>query len=256
MSTIVRKSTPLFSILTLFLLLFSFTFASPATASAARFQDDDSFITNNLWIMIAGMLVFIMHLGFATLESGLTRSKNTVNILFKNTAIVCLGLITYCVVGFNLMYPTFVNADPESKEYSQEKFDEASYLNQNGYLHFAGFDFALNGPTLASVNQKDNTDEEIVRFNENTTQVYAGYTLFTDFFFQAMFAATCCTIVSGAVAGRIKLGTFLIFCLFFVTLSYPITGSWQWGADGLPDLASMTLPAPRLSTLLAAGELW
>ena len=53
------------------------------------------FMVNNLWIMIAGMLVFIMHLGFATLESGLTRSKNTVNILFKNTMIVCIGLITY-----------------------------------------------------------------------------------------------------------------------------------------------------------------
>ena len=64
-------------------------------------------IVNNLWIMLAGMLVFIMHLGFATLESGLTRSKNTVNILFKNTMIVCIGIITYGICGFNLMYPGF-----------------------------------------------------------------------------------------------------------------------------------------------------
>ena len=59
--------------------------------------------------MLAGMLVFIMHLGFATLESGLTRSKNTVNILFKNTMIVCIGLLTYGIVGFNLMYPDFAD---------------------------------------------------------------------------------------------------------------------------------------------------
>ena len=68
-------------------------------------QHDPFFLINNLWIMLAGMLVFIMHLGFATLESGLTRSKNTVNILFKNTMIVCIGLISYGVIGFNLMYP-------------------------------------------------------------------------------------------------------------------------------------------------------
>ena len=63
----------------------------------------------------------------------------------------------------------------------------------------------------------------------------ADYTKFADFFFQAMFAATCCTIVSGAVAGRVKLGTFLIFCLLFVTISYPITGSWQWGGGWLAE---------------------
>ena len=63
------------------------------------------FTINNLWMMVATILVFIMHLGFATLEAGLTRSKNTVNILFKNTIIPAIGLLTYAIVGFNLMYP-------------------------------------------------------------------------------------------------------------------------------------------------------
>ena len=143
------------------------------------------------------------------------------------------------------MYPGFTDP-PGSDDYDAEKYEAASYLDQQGYLAFAGADFALNGPALAAVTQKDNTNEEIERFNNNTTQVYAGYTLFTDFFFQAMFAATCCTIVSGAVAGRIKLGTFLIFCLFFVSLSYPITGSWKWGEGwlhrlGFYDFAGSTL---------------
>ena len=63
------------------------------------------FTVNNTWMMVATLLVFIMHIGFATLETGLTRAKNTVNILFKNTAIVAIGLLTYAIVGFNLMYP-------------------------------------------------------------------------------------------------------------------------------------------------------
>ena len=63
------------------------------------------FTVNNLWLLISTILVFIMHLGFATLESGLTRSKNTVNILFKNTMIISIGLLTYMICGFNLMYP-------------------------------------------------------------------------------------------------------------------------------------------------------
>ena len=82
---------------------------APAEAAALT-PVTPEFMINNLWIMLAGMLVFIMHLGFATLESGLTRSKNTVNILFKNTMIVCIGIITYGVCGFNLMYPGYETA--------------------------------------------------------------------------------------------------------------------------------------------------
>jgi Amt family ammonium transporter len=163
------------------------------------------FLVHNLWIMLAGMLVFIMHLGFATLESGLTRSKNTVNILFKNTMIVCIGLLTYGIVGFNLMYPGF--ADGTGDE----------------FFGFAGFGFLLNGP------------EQLSEPGFAGPAYNPSYTAFTDFFFQGMFAATCCTIVSGAVAGRIKLSTFLVFATLFVSISYPITGSWKWGYGWLHD---------------------
>ena len=174
-----------------------------------------AFIVHNLWIMIAGMLVFVMHLGFATLESGLTRSKNTVNILFKNSMIICIGFLTYLVVGFNLMYPGF--DDPAT-----------------GYFKFAGFDFMMNGPA------------QLADASFATAEYAEGYTAFTDFFFQAMFAATCATIVSGAVAGRIKLSTFLVFSTLFVAICYPITGSWKWGggwldAKGFYDFAGSTL---------------
>ena len=63
------------------------------------------FTVNNLWMMVATALVFIMHLGFASLEAGLTQSKNTVNILYKNSVIPAIGLLTYALWGFNLMYP-------------------------------------------------------------------------------------------------------------------------------------------------------
>ena len=78
--------------------------AAPATMGDVL---DAKFVTDNLWILLAAFLVFIMHLGFATLESGLTQGKNTVNILFKNLMIVCIGLLTYALCGFNLMYPGF-----------------------------------------------------------------------------------------------------------------------------------------------------
>jgi len=159
------------------------------------------FTTNNLWMMLSAALVFIMHLGFATLESGLTRSKNTVNVLFKNTLIPGIGILTYALCGFNLMYPGFV--DGEGME----------------YFGFAGFGVGITD----SVSQ--------------LTDAYnPGYTLWTDFLFQAMFAATAATIVSGAVAERIKLFSFLVFSTVFVAVCYPIVGSWKWGYGWLHDL--------------------
>ena len=152
------------------------------------------FTTNNLWMMVATILVFIMHLGFATLETGLTQSKNTVNILFKNATILPIGLLTYCLWGFNLMYPG-------------EDF-------AGGLFGFAGF--GIGSPE-----------------GGNTGVYNEGYTYWTDFIFQAMFAATAATIVSGAVAERVKLNAFLVFTVLYVGIVYPITGMWDWGGGFL-----------------------
>jgi len=187
------------------LLLSGTAFTSAALAQDATVSPE-MFTVNNLWMMIATGLVFIMHLGFAALESGLTRSKNTTNILFKNTLIPCIGLLTYAFVGFNLMYPG----------------------DFNGYFGFAGFGLFPDA--------------------EGVTVAYAdgNYTYWTDFLFQGMFAATCATIVSGAVAERVKLSSFLVFSLVFVSLVYPIAGSWKWGGGfldgmGFYDFAGSTL---------------
>ncbi len=170
---------------------------------------EEMFAVNNVWMMVSTFLVFIMHLGFATVETGLTRAKNTVNILFKNTAIVAIGLLTYTLIGFNLMYPGEVGTD------------------WNGILGFAGFGVGTDADGLTSA------------YNP-------GYTYWTDFLFQGMFAATAATIVSGAVAERIKLNAFLIFSTIYVALVYPAVGSWKWGGGwlaerGFHDFAGSTL---------------
>ena len=180
-------------------------------AAMADVAEDALFTANNIWMMLSAALVFIMHLGFAMVESGLTRAKNTTNILFKNTFIICCGILTYFVVGFNLMYPgDFGIID--------------SVLGFAGMGLGAGFEEGANGPGYAD----------------------GGYTYWTDFLFQAMFAATAATIVSGAVAERIKLVSFMIFSAIFVAFVYPIAGSWKWGggfldAAGFYDFAGSTL---------------
>ncbi|PHQ28488.1 ammonium transporter [Leeuwenhoekiella nanhaiensis] len=167
------------------------------------------FTANNVWMMICTGLVFFMHLGFSFLEIGLTREKNTINILFKNVFIICVGLLVYYIGGFNLMYPGFAE-------------------DSSGIFSFAGFGIAPP--------------------ENGMTPEYAdgGYTWWTDFLFQGMFAATAATIVSGAVAERIKLGSFMIFTVIYVGLVYPIVGSWKWGggfldAMGFYDFAGSTL---------------
>ncbi|MFT5471243.1 MAG: Amt family ammonium transporter [Verrucomicrobiales bacterium] len=161
------------------------------------------FATNNLWILIAAALVFIMHLGFSTLEVGLTRKKNTVNILFKNVWIIAIGILTYYLCGFNMHYPS-------------EWIIEGVFALGGP----AGYDLANAAAVLA-----------------NSSEAYnPGYTYWSDFIFQAMFAATGATIVSGAVAERIKLPGFMIFATVFVAFGYTIAGSWHWGGGWLAGL--------------------
>jgi len=180
--------------------------AAPVAAEAAEAAEApagpsaEMFTVNNTWMMVAAALVFFMNLGFACVETGMTRSKNTVNILFKNSLIPCLGILTYAWCGFNLMYPGF-------------DYDAGA----NGWFGFAGWGITTNA--------------------EGITSAYnAGYTYWTDFLFQAMFAATAVTIVSGAVAERIKLSSFMIFAFIYVAFIYPIAGSWKWGNGWLNNL--------------------
>ncbi len=168
-----------------------------AMAGEAAAVSPEMFTVNNLWMLVATALVFIMHLGFATLETGLTQAKNTVNILFKNTLIVAIGLLTYTLIGFNLMYPG------------------DSWI-MGKIIGFTGFGISAPEGAAGLIGYAD-----------------GAYTYWTDFLFQGMFAATAATIVSGAVAERIKLDSFLIFSTLYVAITYPIIGSWGWGGGWL-----------------------
>jgi Amt family ammonium transporter len=164
--------------------------------------------TNNVWMMVCTFLVFFMHLGFSFLEIGLTQQKNTVNILFKNFFVITAGILIYYLVGFNLMYPgDFVMGKT---------------------VGFAGF---FIGPGEGY---------------DQLTYADGGYTYWTDFLFQAMFAATAATIISGAVAERIKIFSFILIATLYVAIVYPIVGSWHWGTGwaydlGFYDFAGSTL---------------
>ena len=133
-----------------------------------------------LWVTIAGFLVFFMHAGFTLLESGMTQSKNAVNIAMKNLMAISVGTVIYWFIGYSLMYGE----------------------SDNGFFRWSGF-FTQKGPPEAY-----------------------------DLFFQTMFAATCATIVSGAVAGRTKYSIFGIFAVLITGLIYPIAGGWEWNTDG------------------------
>ena len=174
--------------------------AAPITPETLQFW------ISNTWMLIATALVFVMHLGFACIESGLTRAKNTVNILFKNVAIVAIGLLTYAIIGFSIMYGADVF---------------------RGLIGFAGLGVGTDPAGL-------------------TPAYNPHYTYWTDFIFQAMFAATAATIVSGAVAERIRIGPFLLFSAIYVAIIYPIVGFWKWGggwleAEGFHDFAGSTI---------------
>jgi len=157
------------------------------------------FIVDNLWILVAAFLVLLMHLGFASLESGLTQSKNSVNVIYKNVFILCSGILLYALVGFQIMYPG----------------------DFNGIFGFGGFGVGFDSSNPVGM----------------LTPAYGmDMTIWSDFIFQAMFAATAATIVSGCVTGRIKLSSFMIFGVLLVGICYPMTGSWVWGGGWLDEL--------------------
>jgi len=132
-----------------------------------------------LWMLLAGILVFMMQAGFTLVESGMTRSKNAVNIAMKNLLDICVGSISYWLVGYSLMYGD----------------------TTNGWFFWGGL-FQGEG---------------------------------ADLFFQTMFAATTATIVSGAIAGRTKYTTYIIFSLVMTAVIYPISGGWEWNGGWLND---------------------
>lgn len=160
---------------------------------------------DTVWVLVAGMLVFFMNLGFGLVESGFTRSKNTVNIISKNFVVFAVASIAFFVVGWGLMFG-----------------DGNGFLGLKGLLMVGGAD---NSPAVGDAYA-----------GVYSAISWTGVPLMAKFFFQLAFAATAATIVSGAVAERIKYGSFIVFSFLLVAFVYPIVGHWIWGGGWLAEL--------------------
>ncbi|QDU39040.1 Ammonia channel precursor [Maioricimonas rarisocia] len=189
-----------------------------AESESAPFEMDLAWETgytiNTLIMFICAVLVIFMQAGFAMVEVGLNSSKNTINILFKNVMDLSLGVLLYLFVGYGLMYP---GGDYEGKWFGFG----GSFVTRDAQMNDDGT--WAEPPTAA--------DE---------TSPYASNSV--DFLFQVAFAATAATIVSGAVAGRMKFASYLIYSMVLTGLIYPISGMWKWGggalaAEGFADFA-------------------
>ena len=176
-----------------------------ATEEEATTAEQLAFSFNNLFLMLCAVLVLFMQAGFAMLEAGFNEAKNVVNILCKNLMDLCVGVLLFFVIGYGLMYPG-TYWDDDTGAVSAE-------ADWNGYLGYGG-PLQLTESTQADIKA-------------------AGLNGQVDWLFQVAFAATAATIVSGAVAGRMKFGSYLVYTAVLTGLIYPISGSWKWGLGWL-----------------------
>ncbi len=198
-----------------------------------------SYALDTFYLLMSGALVMWMAAGFAMLEAGLVRAKNTTEILTKNVVLFAIACVMYMLFGYNIMYPG---------------------------------DAAVNSvwPGISFLLGSDNTAAEVAKSNGDIV-----YSNMADFFFQVVFVATAMSIVSGAVAERMKLWAFLFFAVVMTGVIYPIQGYWKWGGgflDGLgffdfagsgvvhlcgasAALAGVILLGPRKGKYAANGEI-
>ncbi len=179
-----------------------FTFAAKAGPGLGDLTGPQAatFLADNLWLFIATILVIFMNAGFAMVEAGMCRSKNAVNILAKNLFVFALAVTAYWFIGYSIMYGDSV---------------------AGGWLYFSGLFFDAD-PSGAF---------ECAAAGDTGCLVPS-----VDFLFQAAFAGTAATIVSGLVAERVKFGEFVIFAIVLSGIIYPISGSWQWNGGWLSEL--------------------
>jgi Amt family ammonium transporter len=159
---------------------------------------------DTFYFLVSGALVMWMAAGFAMLEAGLVRSKNTTEILTKNISLYAIACIMYMLVGYNIMYP-----------------------GEAVSAYWPGMSFLLGA---------DNNPAEVLQTDPGAWYDGSYYSVRADFFFQVVFVATAMSIVSGAVAERMKLWPFLAFCVVLTGFIYPIQGFWKWGGGFLDEL--------------------
>jgi ammonium transporter, Amt family len=184
-------------------------------AQAAKTPEELTVALDTIWVVITAALVFFMNLGFALVESGFCRSKNTVNILSKNFIVFAISCLAFYVFGWGLMFG-----------------NGTGFVGMEGLLTIGGAD---NSPATGDAYA-----------GAYKSIAWTGIPLYAKFFFQLVFAGTAATIVSGSVAERIKYLSFIVFSFLLVAFVYPVTGHWIWGggwlsAAGFWDFAGSTV---------------
>jgi len=185
----------------------------------AAVTDEAAFVFNTFSFLVHGFLVMLMAAGFAMLESGLVRTKNTAAICLKNIALYSIAGIMFYLIGYNLMYTD---------------------VPEGGWIGSFSLLYNTSEAELALLNAEKKTPELVAGV------VKGGYSVMSDWFFQMVFVATAASIVSGTVAERIKVWPFLIFVVVLTAFIYPVQASWVWGggwlaAMGFSDFAGSTL---------------
>ncbi|MEN8196648.1 MAG: ammonium transporter [Pseudomonadota bacterium] len=178
--------------------------AGPAQAAVS---DETAFVFNTFMFLVTGFLVMFMAAGFAMLEAGLVRTKNTATILLKNIGLYSIAGIMFYLIGYNLMY-----------------------VDVSGYIGSFGFLYNPSEAETALINADEATEEMVAAVVGN------GYSVMSDWFFQMVFVATTASIVSGTLAERIKLWPFMVFIVVLAAIIYPIQGSWTWGGGWLTEM--------------------
>ena len=185
--------------------------AEEASVSAEAFKKLEETVLSNkialdtVWTLLTAFLVFWMNAGFALVESGLCRAKNTVNILAKNFIVFAISSIAFYIIGWGIMFG-----------------DGTPYFGLEGLFFITGAD---NSPAVGDAYQ-----------GVYSAMNWTGVPLYAKFFFQLVFAGTAATIVSGAVAERIKFLSFIVFSFVIVGFIYPVIGHWIWGGGWLAKL--------------------
>ncbi|OUV07788.1 MAG: ammonium transporter [Alphaproteobacteria bacterium TMED87] len=200
-----RKITVKKLILSITLFLYSIIIIN--TPAFASVSDETAYVLNTFSFLVHGFLVMLMAAGFAMLESGLVRSKNTAAICLKNIALYSTAGLVFYLIGYNVMY-----------------VDVGSYFGSFSFLYNPSAD------ELALINAEDATAEQV------NAVVSSGYSVASDWFFQMVFVATAASIVSGTIAERIKVWPFIIFVVFLSAIIYPVQASWTWGGGFLADM--------------------
>ena len=185
--------------------------------AAAEVPSESQFVFNTFSFLVHGFLVMWMAAGFAMLESGLVRTKNTAAICLKNMALYSVAGILYYLVGYSLMY-----------------------VDVSGFIGSFSLFYNPSDAELALINADEATPEMVEAVTGN------GYAVMSDWFFQMVFVATAASVVSGTLAERIKVWPFLLFVVVMAGFIYPIQGSWVWGGGwlaemGFSDFAGSTL---------------